>query len=169
MSQTDLLLQKRRELQEDMTFLVAMAAGMEQIVGRGASGMSFAAGRSLGKQFSASARKTQDIHEALEEIRRVLSSNHCLWGFEPYQPKAQSALVVTGEGGDQEMLLVFTDCMIRQALFRYGHSQKNSLCTMMYGFFSGALEEIMGRRTDLEIVHAGQNACLKRLRIRAAG
>ena len=160
--------QRRSEVQEAMTFLAALASGMEQVVGRGAAGMSFAAGRKLGKQFSEHARKTDDLVEALAEVRRVLAGNDCLWEFEPFQPKAQAELVTATDDGGQELSIVFRDCMIRQALFRYGHAQRGSLCTMMYGFFSGALEAITGRRAELEIVHAGENACLKRLRLRPA-
>ena len=62
-------------------------------------------------------------------------------------------------------MLVFRDCMIRQSLFLFGHAQRGSLCNMMYGFFAGALENIMGRQSRLEILHAGENACYKRLTI----
>jgi predicted hydrocarbon binding protein len=63
------------------------------------------------------------------------------------------------------MLLVFRDCMIRQSLLRFGHPQQGSLCNMMYGFFAGALETIMGKKATLEIRHAGENACLKMLTV----
>ena len=53
--------------------------------------------------------------------------------------------------------------MIRQSLFTFGHHQKGSLCNMMFGFFSGALQNIMGHDSTLEILHAGENACYKRL------
>lgn len=155
----------RATLQETMNFLGALAAGTEQLVGRPANAMAFMAGKSLGKRFSASATKTDDIQTALAEVRRVLAENHCLWEFEPFQPKAQKELVTVGPAGERDLQLTFRECMIRQSLFRYGHAQKGSLCYMMYGFFSGALETIMGRKTELEILHAGQNACLKRLRI----
>jgi hypothetical protein len=36
---------------------------------------------------------------------------------------------------------------------------------MMYGFFSGAIEKIMGKKATLDIIHAGENACLKRLTV----
>jgi len=164
-SQVDPIVQKRRELQEAMSFLAALASGMEQQLGRGATGMCFAAGRSLGRQFAAQARKTADPLEALGEVRRVLEANHFMWGFEPFQPKSQAALVQADAGGGRQMLLVFRDCMIRQALFCFGHPQRGSLCTTMYGFFSGALETIMGCKAELEIIHSGENACLKRLRM----
>jgi predicted hydrocarbon binding protein len=164
----ELLERKRCEVQETMNLLAALASGMEQVVGRGAVGMSFTAGRSLGKQFAKDSRKTTDLLEAIDEVRRVLAVNDCMWGFEPFKPKVQAELLVTADDGSQEILLVFRDCMIRQALFCFGHAQKGSLCSMMYGFFSGALEAITGRRAELEILHAGENACLKRLRLRAA-
>ncbi len=62
-------------------------------------------------------------------------------------------------------MLVFRDCMIRQSLFMFGHHQKGSVCTMMFGFFAGALEMIMGRQSTLDIVHAGENACYKKLTV----
>jgi len=52
-------------------------------------------------------------------------------------------------------MLVFRDCMIRQSLFMFGHAQQGSLCNMMFGFFSGALENIMGRSCQLTIVSCG--------------
>ncbi len=156
----------RATLQETMNFTAALAYGIEQVVGRGANGMAYIAGRKLGMQFAAGAKKTADLKEAVAEVRRVLRDNDCLWEFELFEPKgeARSALKVEANGAD--VFLVFRDCMIRQSLFRFGHVQKGSLCRMMYGFFSGALETITGKKSELEIIHAGENACLKRLRLK---
>lgn len=155
----------RVTLQETMSFLAALAANVEQLLGRPANAMAFVAGKKLGKRFAANAPHTHDVGEALTTVRQVLHDNNCLWHFEPWKPTSQPSMVVHDRDGD-EVSLVFRDCMIRQALFRYGHVQKGSLCYMMYGFFSGALEDIMGQKVELEIVHAGQNACLKRLKIK---
>jgi predicted hydrocarbon binding protein len=123
------------------------------------------AGEKLGMRFSASAPKTDDIGRALDEVRLVLAENKCLWSFEMFKPKQETELVKSSAAGD-EVMLVFRDCMIRQSLFMFGHHQKGSLCNMMYGFFAGALKNIMGRSSQLEIIHAGQNACYKRLTVR---
>jgi len=48
-------------------------------------------------------------------------------------------------------------------LFRYGHEQRQSLCLMNHGLFCGYLQKILGKRVGLEILHAGENACLKEL------
>jgi predicted hydrocarbon binding protein len=161
------ILKKRRTLQETMNFMAALSAGIEPILGRGANSMTMSAGRSLGRKFSASARQTDDLLEAVDEVRKILAANNCLWGFEPFKPQGQDGYVTKNDKGERQMLLVFRDCMIRQALLRFGHPQQGSLCNMMYGFFAGALEAIMGKKATLDIRHAGENACLKVLTVEA--
>ena len=156
---------ERLMLQEAMNFLGAIASGIEAAVGDPANSISYVAGEKLGMRFSEHAPKTDDMGTALEEVRQVLQENNCLWHFEMFKPKAQSELVLSTEAGE-EVMLVFRDCMIRQSLFMFGHQQKGSLCNMMFGFFSGALKNIMGRSSQLTIIHAGQNACYKRLTVR---
>lgn len=164
MAGTTAFQEARSNLQECMSFLGALAGGIEEAVGPTANSITYVAGKALGKRFSEAAERTDDIERALVLVRQVLETNHCLWGFETFKPKAQPTLV-TRSGEREEVMLVFRDCMIRQSLFLYGHAQKGSLCNMMYGFFAGALETIMGCQSNLEIVHAGENACYKRLTI----
>jgi predicted hydrocarbon binding protein len=152
----------RKSLQESMNFLGALASGIEDAIGRPANSMAYVAGKRLGKKLSRNAEKTEDIEMALAEVRKVLEANSCLWQFDTVMPEGRKSLIETTEDGD-EVLLVFQDCMIRQSLFSFGHHQKGSLCNMMYGFFSGALENITGCRSQLKILHAGENACLKKL------
>lgn len=152
----------RAQLQETMTFLGAIACGIEEAIGESANSISYLAGKKLGLQFSANAPRTDDIVEALEVVRKVLKENDCLWHFEPFQKHDRPCMIQRVENGD-EIMLVFHDCMIRQSLFQFGHPQKGSLCNMMYGFFSGALQQIMGKESTLDIVHAGENGCYKRL------
>jgi predicted hydrocarbon binding protein len=158
----DELMNERKSLQESMNFLGALASGIEDAIGRPANSMAYVAGKRLGKKLSRNAEKTEDIEMALDEVRKVLEANSCLWQFDTVMPEGRKSLIETTEDGD-EVLLVFQDCMIRQSLFSFGHHQKGSLCNMMYGFFSGALENITGCRSQLKILHAGENACLKKL------
>ena len=158
------LTERRETLQEAMNFLGAISSGIEDAVGESASGISYVAGKELGKRFAKGATKTDDLHKALEQVRKILIDNQCYMQFEAFQPSDRPTMVQkTPEG--EEILLVFRDCMIRQTLFLYGHNQKGSLCNMLFGFFAGAVEAIMGRQSTLEVLHAGENACLKRLLI----
>ncbi|MBE0556873.1 MAG: hypothetical protein IH628_06535 [Proteobacteria bacterium] len=161
------LLETRASLQEAMTFLGALASGIEQAIGESANSISCLAGKRLGMAFSQDAPKTDDVELALATVRDILQRNNCLWQFEPFKPHDRPALrEATGEG--DTVLLVFRDCMIRQSLFMFGHHQKGSLCNMMYGFFSGALLNIMRRDSTLEILHAGENGCYKKLTVKRA-
>ena len=157
------LMTTRAALQETMTFLGAIASGIEEAIGESANSITYLAGKRLGMQLSADIRKTDDVEEALEAVHRVLLDNNCLWHFETFKAHDRPALVQPTDSGDEDLQLVFRDCMIRQSLFRFGHHQKGSLCTMMFGFFSGALLNVMGVDSTLEILHAGENACYKRL------
>lgn len=156
---------QRLALQDAMVFLGAIASGTEQAIGESANSISYLAGVNLGKRLSAGVPHTEDIEEALLSTREVLDKNDYLWLFETFKTHDQESMFREVEEGT-EVMLVFRDCMIRQSLFRFGHSQKGSLCNMMYGFFAGALQNIMGRDSSLEIVHAGENACYKKLLVR---
>ena len=158
---------QRLALQDAMVFLGAIASGTEQAIGESANSISYLAGVNLGKKMSEGVPHTGDIRRALDSTRDVLLKNDYLWLFEPFKTHDQETVVQESEEGTQVML-VFRDCMIRQSLFRFGHAQKGSLCNMMFGFFAGALQNIMGRESSLEIVHAGENACYKKLTVRRA-
>ena len=158
---------QRLALQDAMVFLGAIASGTEQAIGESANSISYLAGVNLGKKLSTGVPQTADILQALESTREVLKKNDYLWLFEPFKTHDQDTVVQESEEGT-EVMLVFRDCMIRQSLFRFGHIQKGSLCNMMYGFFAGALQNIMGQESSLEIVHAGENACYKKLIVRRA-
>lgn len=159
------LLESRASLQETMTFLGAIASGIEQAIGESANSISYLAGKRLGMKLSEGVNKTDDIEKALASVHDVLLANNCLWHFETFQTHDRPQLIQATAEGD-EVHLVFRDCMIRQSLFKFGHHQKGSLCNMMFGFFSGALQNIMGCDSTLDILHAGENACYKRLTIK---
>jgi len=158
----------RLALQETMVFLGAIASGMEEAIGESANSISYLAGKNLGKNLSRNIPKTNNLEQALQATRDVLVKNGFLWLFETFKMHDQPEMIQQTTQG-QEISLVFRDCMIRQSLFRFGHCQKGSLCTMMNGFFAGALETIMGAESTLEIIHAGENACIKKLTILTAG
>ncbi len=158
----------RKELQDTMSFLGAISSGIEEFLGGPGPAKSVAhlAGKRLGKKCSENEQKTEDILEAVEISRNILRKNHFLWQIEPWKKKKYSDYVFTNDDGNKVVKLVFRDCMIRQALYRYGHYQQSSLCHMMFGFFSGLTESVLGLRSELKIIHAGQNACLKELILR---
>ncbi|NUM33291.1 MAG: hypothetical protein HUU50_02005 [Candidatus Brocadiae bacterium] len=152
----------RKELQKSMQFLVSLFHGMEK-AGTVADRISYRAGQNLGKEYSIGAKTTQDSLEAIGIVKDILYKKGFKWNFEAWKQANQPSYIEEREPGKKIIKLVFRDCMIRQSLFVYGHEQKKSLCQIMYGFFSGAMEKVLNKKCTLEILHTGENACLKAL------
>jgi hypothetical protein len=147
-----------------MVFLGSAANGLEDLLGRGAGSITYRAGRTTGLKQQVQATESGDLLKALDLVWEEMCRIGMRWAFEPH--KLQSApQLITQENGKLKLHLVFRNCMVRSALFRYGHPQRLSLCLMNHGLFCGLVERIYGQPAELEIVHAGENACYKVLTV----
>ena len=151
-----------------MIFLASAANGLENLLGSGAPSITFRAGRTAGLK-SGGGPKEADLDKALPLVWDEMVKLGIRWAFEPYKKAAEPSLWRTNERGERQLQLVFRHCMVRSALFRYGHPQKLSLCHMNHGLFCGLLEKTCGQRCRLDIVHAGENACIKTLTVEQKG
>ena len=151
-----------QRLQGLMVFLGSAANGLEHLLGRGAPSITFRAGRTTGLKVKIEQQEKGDLIKALDVLQREMQRIGIHWPFDVYK-KAKQASPIYEEEGKKKVQLVFRHCMVRSSLFRYGHPQKLSLCMMNHGLFCGLLEQIYGVRANLEIIHAGENACLKLL------
>lgn len=146
-----------------MIFLASAANGLENLLGSGAPSITFRAGRTAGLKAARDAPPERDVDKALPLVWDEMAKLGIRWAFEPYKRQSAAAHWTTNEAGELRLQLVFRHCMVRSALFRYGHPQRLSLCHMNHGLFCGLLEKICGRRCRLDIDHAGENACIKTL------
>ena len=153
--------EKLNELQGLLVLMASLSHGLEKVLGRGAAPITFRAGKTLGMKAQV-ASTSEDVPAALDLLKVELSAAGIEWPFEMWKPAGQSDFIYDKDG-KTAVKLVFRNCMVRCSLFRYGHEQKQSLCMMNHGLFCGYLQRILGKRADLEIVHAGENACLKEL------
>ena len=151
----------RNELQGLLVVMASLSHGLEQVLGRGAETVTFRSGRTVGLKSNIT-EKEDDLLVALGKVGEALKGNGIEWPFEAWKPAADKNFVYQKDGR-QAVKLVFRNCMVRCALFRYGHEQKQSLCMMNHGLFCGYVQKITGKRAELEILHAGENACLKEL------
>jgi len=156
------LIERDRKLSNVSYFLGALAHGAEQNLGKGSFSFGFLAGKKFGAQAAEGVEQSSDPAKAVAILRGALEKQGIWWEFEPFAGDGQ--LVTDGEDGERIMRLVFRTCIVRSALFRYGHEQKRMLCYMSHGVFAGAMEKVMpGCSVKLEILHAGPNACLKEM------
>lgn len=143
-------------------FLGSLAHGAEKNLGKGSLSICMLAGKKFGKEAVNDVEVTEDPIKAVEVLKKALEKRGIIWEFEPFLGERES--VIEEEGRTKRLRLVFRTCMIRNALFTYGHNQKQSLCYMSHGVFAGAMEKVMPNATvRLEIIHAGRNACLKEM------
>jgi hypothetical protein len=142
--------------------LGSLAHASEKNLGQSSLSICMLAGKKFGREAVEETEQTEDPVRAVEILRQALEKRGIHWDFEPFQGEEDT--LISGVEGRQVMRLVFRTCMVRNALFRYAHPQKQSLCYMAHGVFAGAMERVMpGRTVHLEILHAGPNACLKEM------
>lgn len=147
-----------------MVFLSSIAHGLEDTLGRGAGTITYRAGRTVGLRTPVQGKEESDLLRALDLVWDEMCRLGIRWAFEPYKRRGCAEFVTRGDG-KSELDLVFRHCMVRCSLFRYGHPQRLSLCLMNHGLFCGLLEQVFGAKANLEILHAGENACLKHLTV----
>jgi hypothetical protein len=152
---------KAGELQGLMVLLASLSSGLESTLGRGASTITFRAGRTIGLRHKVG-KPTSDPIEALKILDSTLRATGIEWPFEVWKEAGKSEPYYEKDG-KRMLKLVFHHCMVRCSLFRYAHEQKLSLCMMNHGLFCGYYQAITGKKADLDIVHAGDSACLKEL------
>jgi predicted hydrocarbon binding protein len=143
-------------------FIGALASACEKNLGKGSLSICALAGKKFGTEVISDSPATDDPIRAISILSEALKKKGIVWEFEPFSGERGSA--VTEENGKKKIRLVFSTCMVRNALFRYSHEQKQSLCYMAHGVFAGAMEKVLTKyKADLDIIHAGPNACLKEL------
>jgi predicted hydrocarbon binding protein len=158
---------ERGELDGLMVIMASLSHGLEQVLGRGAATVTFRAGRKIGLRSEVTER-SEELAKALDILQTELEHKGIRWPFEIWKPQdAESAFYE--RDGNLATKLVFRNCMVRCSLFRYSHEQQLSLCMMNHGLFCGYLQNILGKRVDLQILHAGECACLKELTVIEGG
>lgn len=151
-----------------VAFLIgSLTHAAEKNLGQSSLSSCALAGKKFGQEAVEGTETTDDPVRAVELLSDALKRRGIVWDFVPFQGEQDS--LIEERDGARVVRLVFHTCMVRNALFRYAHEQKLSLCYMSHGVFAGAMEKIMpGRTCHLEILHAGPNACLKELIIEEA-
>ncbi len=142
--------------------LGALAHASEKNLGQSSHSICMLAGKKFGREAVEDVEQTDDPEKAVELLKAALEKRGIVWDFEPF--KGEHDELLEKRDGAEVMRLVFRTCMVRNALFRYAHEQKESMCYMAHGVFAGAMEKVMpGKKVNLEILHAGPNACLKEM------
>ncbi len=151
-----------RKLHNVAYFAGALAYGAEKNLGQGALSICFLAGKKFGLEAVDNVEQTDDPVKALEILNKALIKRGIMWEFELFPGNRENPVETDGEA--RKVRLVFHTCLVRNALFRFAHEQKQSLCQMAHGVFAGAMEKVIPNTiVKLETIQAGPNSCLKEM------
>ncbi len=150
-----------QKLQGLMVLLASLSHGLEDVLGRGAKSVVFRAGQNVGLKVEVK-QTTTDPLEAIAICEKELRAKGIAWQVSPWKPSS-AAEFIYAKGDRLAVKVVCKNCMIRCSLFRYSHDQQQSLCMMNQGEFCGIFQRVTGKNANLEIIHVGENACLKEL------
>jgi len=143
-------------------FAGALAYGAEKNLGQGSLSICFLAGKKFGLEAVDNVEQSEDPAKAIEILSNALLKRGIMWDFEIFQGKRDDLVETDGES--RKVRLVFHSCLVRNALFRFAHEQKQSLCQMAHGVFAGAMEKVIPNTVvRLETIQAGPNSCLKEM------
>ncbi len=150
------------ELPALMRISGALSQTLHNLLGRSGSAPAFIAGRNLAKDVArdVGVEQTEDVENALEQLANAFKGG---WKFVVWHKKGVPQ--IRKENGNTVIDLVFRECVIRETLKEVNGEQQGPLCRVASGFIAGLLEEITGKRVELEIIHAGPRSCLKELTI----
>jgi predicted hydrocarbon binding protein len=146
-----------------MVYLCSLANGLEVVLGRGAESVCFRAGRSVGLATKVEG-KEGDLVKAVARVQDEMLRLGVNWPVRPFKRSTEAELVTESERW-RELKLVTENCIVRCTLARYGFPQKGSLCNTKHGLFCGIFDRVCGTKSVIDIIHAGENGCLLKLRI----
>ena len=151
-----------RKLHNVAYFVGALAYGAEKNLGQGALSICFLAGKKFGLEAVDNVEQTDDPVKALDILNKALVKRGIMWEFDLFPGNRENP--VETDGDIRKVRLVFHTCLVRNALFRFAHEQKLSLCQMAHGVFAGAMEKVIPNSSvKLETIQAGPNSCLKEM------
>jgi hypothetical protein len=107
--------------------------------------------------------KEKDPIKAIAMVEQEMLKMGINWPIKPFK-KASESSMITEVKGVNEIRLAVENCIVRCTLARYGFPQRGSLCQTKHGLFCGLYDQISGRKSSMDIVHAGENGCMLKLK-----
>ncbi|NLI99270.1 hypothetical protein GX441_11515 [bacterium] len=140
-----------------MKIVASLSHASDTLIGKAANTLMYQTGKDLGKIEGAKMDKTDDLSKALDMIAKAEEG---VWEIELWKDKGVADYVFE-DAGVRKAYLVFKECPIRQVCMTHGVKQDEVICRITHGLFAGIMGEVMEKKVDLHVEHAGPNACKK--------
>jgi len=148
-----------RKVDAYLSLLTTINKGIVDLLGPASKGLIFGTGVEEGRRLAVDLEKTDTIQKAIVTLNEAY---HGVWSIELNHKEGESYFYMDALGQPSFNVLIRT-CPIRPAVKLKGLEQCGPICYLTNGYLCGMLEEIMGEKVGMEIVHAGPLACKKRI------
>ncbi|MGB8646219.1 MAG: hypothetical protein WCF84_13355 [Anaerolineae bacterium] len=154
----------QNNLQAMMRIMAKLSLASEGLIGKGANALMYQTGKDMGHIEGKKLDRTTDLGKALEMLTEAEQG---VWDIELWKDVG-AADYIFEEDGIQKAYVLFRECPMRQVCLTHGIKEDGVSCRITHGLFAGMLSEVMGRKVDLHVVHAGPNACKKIVELKAS-
>ncbi len=140
-----------------LRIMASLAHASDTLIGKASNALMYQTGKDLGRIEGKKMDKTDDLVKALEML---MSAEEGVWHIEPWKDKGVADYIYE-EDGVKKARLIFGECPIRQVCMTHGVEQDKVICRITHGLFAGMMSEVLGKKVDVHVEHAGPNACKK--------
>ncbi len=133
------------DIKDRMILLSILTRSLELFSGDWAKTICYIAGRKMSEVIDVG--KCNTVEECLDKLSKLSP-----WKVDVFEKVS-----------DNEYLVVFKSCPIRQTHYTVCTKQGGALCQVTHGYIESILSSHLEKKVRLILMHAGPNACLKRL------
>lgn len=140
-----------------LRIMASLAHASDTLIGKASNALMYQTGKDLGRIEGKKLDKTEDIAKALEML---MKAEEGVWQIALWKDNGVTDYIFE-ENGIKKARLVFGECPIRQVCMTHGTEQDKVICRITHGLFAGMMGEVLGKKVDIHVEHAGPNACKK--------
>ncbi len=152
----------KNNIQAFMRIVASLALASDTLIGPAAKALMYQSGKEMGK---AEAKKLDRTDDLLKALAMLDEAERGVWHIEPWADDGASSFIAE-QDGCQIAHLIFRECPIRQVCLTHGIAQDGTICRITHGLFAGMMGEIMNKKIEVKVEHAGPNACKKVVEIK---
>ncbi|HMK56685.1 MAG TPA: hypothetical protein VK448_08625 [Dissulfurispiraceae bacterium] len=147
----------RNNIRALLRIMASLGHASDTLIGKAANALMYQTGKDLGKIEGKKLDKSDDLETAL---KMLMKAEEGVWQIDPWKDEG-AADYIFEEGNVKKARLVFRECPVRQVCMTHGVEQDKVICRITHGLFAGMMGEILGKKVDVHVEHAGPNACKK--------
>lgn len=140
-----------------LRIMASLGHASDTLIGKAANALMYQTGKDLGRIEGKKLDKTDDLVKALD---MMMKAEEGVWQIEPWKDEGSPDYIFE-ENGIKKARLIFRECPVRQVCMTHGVQQDKVICRITHGLFAGMMGEVLGKKVDVHVEHAGPNACKK--------